>query len=183
MARHYASARDDILTAAQRVVASEGARGLTIESVAREAGLSRGGVLYHFESKEALIQGMINCLMSDFQADIDEIASADTDSRGRSARAYSGATIRLDRGEPRGRPRSTVALLAALAYDPSLLDPLRSRLAAWRQMTESDLDPVSAAIVRLASDGLWLTELFGFETLDHDLKASVCRRLDELTKE
>ncbi len=50
--------REEILTAAERVIAQLGVKRLTIEQVAKAAGMSRGGLLYHFASKEALIQGM-----------------------------------------------------------------------------------------------------------------------------
>ena len=52
--------REHILQAAGRQVMSEGASGLTLEAVAKNAGISKGGLLYHFPSKEALILGMID---------------------------------------------------------------------------------------------------------------------------
>ena len=48
-----------ILEAANRIIRREGVAHLTIEAVAKEAGLSKGGVLYHFPSKEALVEGLI----------------------------------------------------------------------------------------------------------------------------
>ena len=51
--------REEILTAAERVIAQLGVKRLTIEQVAKAAGMSRGGPLYHFASKEAPIQGML----------------------------------------------------------------------------------------------------------------------------
>ena len=37
----------------------KGVAKLTLEAVAKEAGVSKGGLLYHFSNKEALIEGMI----------------------------------------------------------------------------------------------------------------------------
>ena len=54
---------DLILTAAERVVMRDGVMRLTIEAVAREAKLSKGGVLYHLATKEALIQAMLERLI------------------------------------------------------------------------------------------------------------------------
>ena len=50
--------RQQIIHAAFALIRREGVARLTIEAVAQEAGLSKGGVLYHFRSKEALIQAM-----------------------------------------------------------------------------------------------------------------------------
>jgi len=47
--------RDVILDAAERVVSREGSGRLTIDAVVRESGFSKGGVLYNFPSKQALI--------------------------------------------------------------------------------------------------------------------------------
>jgi len=52
-----------ILTAAERVVLRDGVTCLTLEAVACEANLSKGGVLYHFATKEALIQAMLERLI------------------------------------------------------------------------------------------------------------------------
>ena len=46
-------ARDRILEAAERVVAEVGAARLTLDVVAQAAGVSKGGLLYHFPSKRA----------------------------------------------------------------------------------------------------------------------------------
>jgi AcrR family transcriptional regulator len=48
-------------------VVEEGVSGMTLEAVAREAGISKGGLLYHFPSKVALIGGMIGRLIEDFE--------------------------------------------------------------------------------------------------------------------
>jgi AcrR family transcriptional regulator len=54
---------DRILAAAARVVLRNSVRRLTLEAVAREAQLSKGGVFYHFATKEALIQAMLARLL------------------------------------------------------------------------------------------------------------------------
>src|SRR5438128_11419615 len=58
---------DLILTAAERVVLRDGVLRLTVEAVAREAKLSKGGVLYHFATKESLIQAMLDRLIHNYE--------------------------------------------------------------------------------------------------------------------
>lgn len=47
--------REDILAAARAVLLREGITAVTLEAVAREAGMSKAGLYYYFASKEALI--------------------------------------------------------------------------------------------------------------------------------
>lgn len=53
------SSRDRILDASERLVAQTGASHLTLDAVAQSAGVSKGGLLYHFPTKEALLEGMV----------------------------------------------------------------------------------------------------------------------------
>ena len=59
--------RDKVLDAAEAVVQRTGASGLTIDAVAREAGITKGGVQYCFGSKDSLINAMLqrwcDCLL------------------------------------------------------------------------------------------------------------------------
>ena len=49
------SKRDSILQAALHVVETDGVTAVTYESVAAASGLTKGGLLYHFPSKDALV--------------------------------------------------------------------------------------------------------------------------------
>ena len=55
--------RHKILETAVAIVDTNGAAHLTIDAVAAHAGLSKGGVLYHFPSKRALLEAMLALLM------------------------------------------------------------------------------------------------------------------------
>jgi hypothetical protein len=49
-------------------------------------------------------------------------------------------------------------------------------------LEEDGIDPVLATIVRLATDGLWMADLFGVNSLDQNLRTQVIDRLRALTK-
>lgn len=51
-------ARDCILDATEEVLCTRGVAGLTLDAVARATGVSKGGLLYHFRSKDALSSAM-----------------------------------------------------------------------------------------------------------------------------
>jgi AcrR family transcriptional regulator len=52
------SAQDRILDAAEDLITTEGISGFTLDAVAQAAAVSKGGLLYHFSSKDSLISGL-----------------------------------------------------------------------------------------------------------------------------
>jgi AcrR family transcriptional regulator len=146
---------NQILEAARRVLVRDGSDHLTVASVAAEAGLSVGGLRYHFASKRALLEGLVGDMVDAFDRALDAAGSAP----GARTRAYIAAT--LD-GPSQGEAGSNLAVgvLAAAAVDTALLAALRARFARWQALIEDDgVDPAVATVVRLAIDGWWLALL------------------------
>jgi len=56
------SARDRILDTLEAILISEGERAATLDAVAARAEVSKGGLLYHFPNREALITGLLERL-------------------------------------------------------------------------------------------------------------------------
>ena len=59
-----------ILDASERVVLRDGVGHLTLEAAATEAGLSKGGVLYHFPTRDSLVAAMVTRIIEQFDGDI-----------------------------------------------------------------------------------------------------------------
>ncbi len=172
--------REAILRAADRVVVEGGVSGMSLEAVAREAGVSKGGLLYHFPSKEALISGMIGRLIDGFREALGrELAGERGSASGRWSRAYARTSF----AEDRWYLEVSGGLLAAIAGDPGWLDPLRKRFEDEQRWAERDgIDPAVATLVRLAADGLFFAELFGFAPPEGRLRERVLEALLSLTK-
>lgn len=49
-------------------------------------------------------------------------------------------------------------------------------------MENEGLDPVTANIIRLASDGLWYADLFGMAPLEKEMREKVFSQLSAWTK-
>jgi AcrR family transcriptional regulator len=179
---------DHILTAAERVVLRDGVARLTLEAVAREAKLSKGGVLYHFATKDALIQSMLERLIQYCERALEAQQEHDT-APGRWTRAYVRNKFEPVLSYPGEAdfPRSKkvgAGLIVAATTNPRLLYPLQERFRAWQQAIEADgIDPVRATVVRLAVDGLWLAELLGIWSPDDTLRTQVLNELIRLTRE
>ena len=157
--------KDRLLDAAAVVVRREGAQALTLDAVAAEAGVSKGGLLYHFKSKRELIEGMLERWLAQFQREID---AADPH--------FVRGWVRAS--DPAG---DELGMLAALVAEPSLLGRVREQYAIWQDRVErAGTDPVDATVARLAADGLWLAELLGLGPPTGELRAKVVDRLLEL---
>jgi AcrR family transcriptional regulator len=172
-----AGTRDRLLDAASAVLLREGAHALTLEAVAAEAGVSKGGLLYHFKSKSQLL----DALVERWDVTVEQEIEARSDGRpGAWLRAYLETSAHLTEEER----RVEIGLLAALAAEPERLGPVRERYARWQERAVADgVDPVDATLVRLAADGLWIADLLGFAPPAPALRARLVERLRELTEQ
>jgi AcrR family transcriptional regulator len=170
--------RDKLLAATEKVVTREGVANLTLDAVAREAGVSKGGLLYHFPSKRDLITAFVEGLASHCDQEHAKALESASGAPGEFTRAY--LNIRLRPLEAQEEVAFT-ALLTAAATDPHYLEPFRRRVRQWQDRLESDgIDPATATIVRLAIDGLCLGELLGVPKLTPDRREQVIQKLLDL---
>jgi AcrR family transcriptional regulator len=173
------SKKESLLRAAATLVAEHGYSSLTLDAVGAATGVSKGGVLYHFPTKEALVAGLVEQLSTGFDADQTAAHEADPSMPGAWTRAYLTASTAPPQDE--SEQLAAVGLLAAVGHDPSLLDPLQTRYRLWvERLDEDGLSGVDAHVVRLAADGLWAADLFGLAPPDPDLRTRITARLGEL---
>jgi AcrR family transcriptional regulator len=154
------NSRDEILQAAEWVVGEQGAGHLTLDAVAERAGISKGGLLYNFPTKEALLKAMLARLLERVDAD-----RAEEERSGGLASAPAGplkALVRAAFREAPDRQKVCAALLAAGANDPRLLGSVREwRDARVREFSAGGRHSTRVLMLMLALDGLWLSELLG----------------------
>lgn len=138
MARNRQDSKTGILEAALDVVKREGAQSLTIDAVAEESGFSKGGVLYNFPTKDALITGMVEFLACQFET---EIAAARKQHLSSPCPTLS-AMIDITEGWMREKRDVARAMLAVHANRPELSEPflsVKSRLKAAISEETDDL--------------------------------------------
>jgi AcrR family transcriptional regulator len=170
-----------LLDAARRVIARDGATGLTLDAVAREAGRSKGTLLYHFPNKQALTRALLDDLDQVFGLHLNERLAAEPEAPGRWLRAYILATADDLRAAP--EPSATIGVLALMVSDPELLGPWRERsLAWWEQARDDGLDPEIGAALLFAADGLWLADLFSMAPASGPERERLVRQLLDLTR-
>ncbi len=169
-------ARARVLDAAERLVLETGAGHLTLDAVAKCAGLSKGGLLYHFPSKDLLLEAMLTRFLSDIEAQI-----ATRSARGKGAPTHLDEfreRVRVLLELPRARRRAGAALLAASADKPALM-------ARCRKSYREFVDEIAtlpggferAALVQLAVDGLVLGELLQLSPYTSEERSKLVKAL------
>ncbi len=77
-----------LLESAAMIAGRDGIAALSLNAVAREAGVSKGGLLHHFPNKQALIFALFARLLAIMEKAISELMAADNIAYGRFTRAY-----------------------------------------------------------------------------------------------
>lgn len=180
--KHGAGTKRRIIDAAEEVVLRDGVARLTLDAAASEAGLSKGGVLYHFPTRDALVAGMVDKIIEEFDRDIDRLLPS-TEEQGSFTRAYIRATMEPSSPRPDREHRLGAAVIAAAAAEPALLAPLQSAADRWQERLEHDgLDPALATVLRLACDGMWMCDLFSLAPPSAALRTRIGAELECLTR-
>ncbi|GAY11110.1 TetR family transcriptional regulator [Pseudonocardia sp. N23] len=154
------SARDRVLDAYETLLIEAGPGATTLDAVAAAADVSKGGLLYHFASKDALATGLLDRLRERSAADADAM-HADPDG----AVAYYLRTSVPGRASATGLTRTYLAALRIADAGPIGLTAREAiaavdadGLAALRAEVP---DPLLAWLVQLVGDGLYLRTLTG----------------------
>lgn len=152
------SCKELLLDAAEAVVVREGGARLTLDAVAEQAGVSKGGLLYHFPSKESLLQGMISRHVK--RVGERQAAALASLPEGSSSALKAQVLASLMRSEADMLVSS--ALLAVVANDTKLLEPaVQFHRERFMTLAGEGADDAFArrALIMLAADGLFFLDL------------------------
>ena len=153
--------RQALLDAAAQAIVAHGP-GVSLDAIAREAGVSKGGLLHHFRSKEALLVGLVDEWLARFEAavlrQLDD--DKDNDRPGRLTRAHIRATFDDEAAVDNGLWGHTSVLTALLAVPEVLARSQESERRWRRELADDGLHPQRALLIGHALDGASMTELF-----------------------
>ncbi|WP_017615068.1 TetR/AcrR family transcriptional regulator [Nocardiopsis salina] len=172
--------RDRILDALQDILISDGYSAVTLEAVARHASVSKGGLLYHFPSKVAMLTGLIDRLTEMAE---DEFREAEEGGEG-VVRVFLRTSL----------PQSTEerelywAVIAALRSHDDLPEEavrkVQSTFTRWGEMLrEAVPDPVLAEVILRAGDGLYMSAIAGMPQPSPEMNQQMIDRLVEMADE
>jgi AcrR family transcriptional regulator len=172
----YSKTREAILDAANRTLKAKGAEGFTLEAVAQETPVSKGGLLYHFPSKNSLIEGMIARSIAQVDAALEEELE-------KSGGDYLAAYIRASFRTTVDPEQVSRAIFSAIAGDASLLEPLRAHFEKMQsEITAAAPTQEAGTLIRLCLDGLWYAQVYNFAPPDPELRQRLQDTLLELVR-
>ncbi|MDK8182906.1 TetR family transcriptional regulator [Paenibacillus sp. UMB4589-SE434] len=170
--------REKIMKAAIYIVNKQGVQHLTLEGVATQAGISKGGLLHHYGSKELLVKALLEYTTQGYYNDVRAYAEEENPRPG----SWTRAMIKASACDELYQTDLNTGIAAALLTNPQLLSLTREHYEFMQQKLEQDgLDPVLATIIRLAVDGLWFAEMLHLAPLDAQMRAKVSEQLMQLT--
>lgn len=160
-----------------RLAEREGLLSLTLDKVADETGLSKGGLTYHFGSKNDLLLGLVEYFGRHIELEVLRYAAEDPEPQGRWIRAmmrvvfpdkaakWLGETEKSGQRPAQGAVNKVLmAILAAALHNRDLLKPMTTvaERMKTRILADQDTDAgVHQALIWLALDGLFLWEFVG----------------------
>jgi AcrR family transcriptional regulator len=169
-------ARERLLDAAERVVTESGATHLTLDAVAKSAGVSKGGLLYHFPSKEALLEGMLSRHFHDVDAEVAKRLASRGKKTTRADLLRERVSVLLE-FHPE-RPAVGAAMLAASADNPEHMSMCRTE---YRKLLDEFAKLPGgferAALVLLGVQGLLLAELLHLSPYTPEERSRLVRAL------
>jgi AcrR family transcriptional regulator len=143
------AARDAVLDAFERILIDAGERAATLEATAKAAGVSKGGLLYHFANREALVEGVLERFSRLVDEDVTVLERAPE-----GAIAYfvrSSVTV----GGPLDRAGVAATRLAQAGHE-SAVRTIRSVRERWLDAIRRHVaDPTVALAITLIGDGLY----------------------------
>jgi AcrR family transcriptional regulator len=148
------NARERILNAAEELITA-GQVPPALDAVAAEAGVSKGGLLYHFD-KQSLLRALVNRAVQRFDERLAEAA-------GRGAMAAAWLRLSVPTADERAVYRAIMSMMRLTATgELDLPEEVGEAERRWQQMLAAELgDPVRARLVRLVGDGLFMSALTG----------------------
>lgn len=145
--------RKDLLDCAAKIAAEQGLANLTLDAVAKAAGVTKGGLFHHFSNKKMLVDAMFENLLSQFDQQLDAYMDNDTTLYGRFTRAY----VEMVFAEGLPDPSEPWASWCMSTMSEPVLQKIWAEWLNKRLELHSSTDnSPMLQIVRLATDGAWL---------------------------
>jgi AcrR family transcriptional regulator len=167
--------RKAALQAALDIIARDGPARLTLDAIARESGISKGGVLHQFRTKEAVLKALLEHQLEHYQAFSRRWLAKHGATRAQPELAATIAAARESVGKP---DPVAFALVGAVAQEPALLSIVREADAVTVAALRAEApDPELALLRWSAARGLVLSALLGMCPLSERERTRLFERL------
>ncbi|HEY6643353.1 TetR/AcrR family transcriptional regulator [Povalibacter sp.] len=156
--RSNGARREQLLNATAKVILEKGVGNLTLDAVCETAHVSKGGLLYYFDGKTALLEALVDILVAQVADAAEQQRCSDADVGVEGARARLRAIACM--GElPRSQQLRQVLALICAAY-PELAQRSRSKASQRSGQSGTKEMSIDELHLRLLADGLWLADIY-----------------------
>jgi AcrR family transcriptional regulator len=163
------------IQAALAIIARDGPGRLTLDAIARESGISKGGLMHQFPTKTAVLKALLDHQIAHFEAFSRKYMA---ESGAGQAEPHLAAQIATARESIAGPNTIAFAIMGVMAQEPDLLSISRERNAKTiRAIKAEAADPELATLRWAAALGLSLTALFGMSPLGEEERERLFDRL------
>lgn len=167
-----------ILDAAEAVTVEDGAARLTLDAVAKRAGISKGGLIHWFPSKEALIEAMLQREMKRFEGELVGELSPFVDKRFPRLHARIAASKRETAAT---RAKAAGIIMATIAQMPEHVQEVRQAYDLDLQdVDRSTEEGKRASLALVAIEGAFLVRGLGLIDLAAEDWSYIFEAIDKL---
>ena len=169
--------RDRILDAAEAVILESGGRSLTLDAVAERAGISKGGLVYSFATKDDLVHAALEREMARFREAVHRRLGGGPTEPVELVLAHIEEAL----DEDDASTQKAAFLVTALVHAPDMLEPVRSY---YRELLDpllsggGEMHEVRHAL--LAVEGIFLLRGLGFVEVSATEQKSVLRHARDI---
>ncbi|WP_244227450.1 TetR/AcrR family transcriptional regulator [Corallococcus aberystwythensis] len=174
--------REQLLRAAADLILAQGLQAVTLDAIARRAGVSKGDLQQHFQTKPILLDALFDDATQRFAGAVAAEMAKDPDANGRGTRAYLRVTVAAPADD--GEAHVMRSLIGLMLFDSEVRELWSS---IWDESREAQLSPQELespelTLCRLAIDGLWMSDLLEQRTVSGPMRAGVILRIEALTR-
>lgn len=171
--------REKVLEAAERIVQRQGAGNLTYDELVKESGVTRGGITYHFPTKNHLLRALM-------ERDMEQWEIMEKSLRPRLANQEAADLIGSLRAMTRSsdeQKRFVGGMMSAVTHDQDLLEPVRELNCKRYNGQKGTPKDVNVMIIELAAAGLFWQDITRCHVMPDVMRKKVIARLEALAKE
>ncbi|TWU23015.1 HTH-type transcriptional repressor KstR2 [Novipirellula galeiformis] len=168
-----------ILDAVMQLILAGGLPAVTLSAVCRKAGLSKGGLMHHFPSKESLVDAFLEQAVGDYLNQVQQAAAPHAVGTGQRAKAI----LELFLGEPTAAEPDCdcAAVMVALVQGGggnSLVNEVHQTLL--QLMREDGLSRDLSELILATIDGVWLQSIIAANDIIESRKKRIHKKLKQL---
>lgn len=169
--------KHEVIAAAIDLADESGISGVTLDAAAKRAGLTKGGVIYHFPTKQALLLALSDHLVERWEAAMITELGRPVQEASAAERIRTYVKIVADPGDR--FTRADIAVATEAWFSPDLMQPWITRLAPWFALGDElpRAERARLEAVRLATDGLWIAEATRIHTPDPEGRKALIEHL------